>query len=136
MLFIKISFAQDYFEKKGIAFAGYDVTEYQNNKALKGDKQFTATYNKSVFHFASEENKTEFLANPEKYIPQYGGYCAYAISEHNKKYKVDPETFLLQDGKVYLFYNSFGKNTLDLWNNNNPEEQQKKADENWKKLKN
>lgn len=135
MAVFNITFAQDYFEKKGIAFAGYDVTEYQNNHALKGTKENALEYNKSTFYFASEENKNKFLTDPEKYIPQYGGYCAYAISEHNKKYKVNPEAFLLDDdGKVYLFYNALGKNTLDLWNKGNLDTQKQKADANWEKI--
>jgi len=128
--------AQDnVYVKKGVAIEGYDVTEYFNNHALKGMAMYQTTYEGNKYYFVNEKNKSKFEANPSAYIPAYGGYCAYAIGEKSKKVSIDPETFELKDGKVYLFYNSWGTNTLDLWNENNPEELRKKADLNWEKLK-
>jgi len=125
----------NYNSKKGIAIKGYDVTEYFNNKALKGSKKFSSEYEKNTFYFVNDANRKKFEASPEKFLPQYGGYCAYAIGLKSKKVSIDPETFEIRDGKLYLFYNSFGMNTLDLWNEENPEELRAKADENWETIK-
>lgn len=124
----------DYFTKKGVAIKGYDVTEYFNNTAVEGSKEYSATYDDVVFYFATKTNKEKFEENPEKFIPQYGGYCAYAVGVKGKKVSVDPKTFEIRDGKLYLFYNSFGTNTLDLWNEENPEALKAKADQNWVKI--
>jgi len=123
----------DYYAKKGVVIKGYDVTEYFNNKALQGTKEFSSKYDGATFYFASKENKEKFEAAPEQFVPQYGGYCAYAVGLKEKKVSIDPETFEVRDGKLYLFYNKFGTNTLDLWNEQNPEELKAKADAYWSK---
>ena len=68
-------------------------------------------------------------------MPQYGGYCAYAIAKDGKKVGVNPKTFEIRDGKLYLFYNSWGVNTLKKWQED-AIEFQKKADKNWVDIKN
>ncbi|WP_338419715.1 YHS domain-containing (seleno)protein [Winogradskyella wandonensis] len=75
----------DYNLKKGYVAEGYDVVEYFNNKAIEGDKNFTTTYDNVKYKFASQENLDAFLKAPENYIPQYGGYCAYAVAVDSKK---------------------------------------------------
>ncbi|SHG96315.1 YHS domain-containing (seleno)protein [Winogradskyella jejuensis] len=126
----------DYNIKKGYVAEGYDVVEYFNNKAIEGDKNFTTTYDNVKYKFASQKNLDAFLKAPENYIPQYGGYCAYAVAVDSKKVGVDPETFEIRDGKLYLFYNSWGINTLKKWKKNNVKGLQKKADQNWEAIKN
>jgi len=69
------------------------------------------------------------------YVPQYGGYCAYAIAKNGKKVSINPKTFEIRDDKLYLFYNSWGTNTLDMWVKQGPEALQKKADSTWEKIK-
>lgn len=131
------TFAQqtDYYLKKGYVAEGYDVTEYFNNKAVEGDKKFTATHDGVKFKFASQANLDKFKASPDKFIPQYGGYCAYAIADKGKKVSVDPETFEIRDGKLYLFYNSWGTNTLEKWQEEGPEKLRGQADAAWSKVK-
>lgn len=126
----------DYNLKKGYVAEGYDVVAYFNNEALEGDKKFTAIYDDVKYKFSSQKNLDTFLKNPEEYIPQYGGYCAYAIAEKSKKVGVNPETFEIRDGKLYLFYNSWGTNTLELWKKNILKGYVKKADLNWEAIKN
>lgn len=126
----------DYNLKKGYVAEGYDVVEYFKNKAIEGHKAFTTTHDNVQYKFVSQENLNTFLKAPENYIPQYGGYCAYAIAIDSKKVSVDPETFEIRDGKLYLFYNSWGINTLKKWKKNNVKGLQKKADQNWEAIKN
>lgn len=138
ILFLGISaLAQqtDYNLKKGYAAEGYDVTEYFNNKAIEGATKFTTEYDGVKFKFVSQANLDKFKKAPQKYIPQYGGYCAYAIAEKGKKIGIDPETFEIIDGKLYLFYNSWGTNTLEKWNDEGAETLRKKADIEWQSVR-
>lgn len=114
---------------------GYDVVAYFNNKAIEGKENYSTVYDGVKYKFSSEVNRDIFKKTPEKYRPQYGGWCAYAIGAKNKKVSIDPETFEIRDGKLYLFYNSWGMNTLDNWKEENPKELKTKADRNWEKLK-
>ena len=102
--------------ENGIAIQGYDPVAYFSNKALKGDKQYKANYKGAVYFFSSEINKNNFLKDPSKYEPQYGGWCAFAMGDNGKKVEIDPETFKIIDGSLYLFYNAFFNNTLKSWN--------------------
>lgn len=101
---------------KGIAIQGYDLVAYFSNKALKGDKKYTTNYMGVIYYFASESNKNNFLKNPSKYEPRYGGWCAFAMGDYGKKVEIDPETFKIVDGRLYLFYNAYFNNTLNSWN--------------------
>lgn len=124
----------DYYVKKGYAIAGYDVTEYFNNNALEGNKEFTTEYDGVKFKFVNAKNLEKFTKSPEEFLPQYGGYCAYAVAHKAKKIKIDPKTFEIRDGKLYLFYNTLGVNTLKKWQDEGPEELQKKADISWQSV--
>ena len=139
VLFIGMSstYAQqiDYNTKKGFVANGFDVVAYFNTEAIEGDKDFITEYDGGKFKFSSQKNLDIFIANPVKYIPQYGGYCAYAVAEKGEKVGIDPETFEIRDGKLYLFYNAWGTNTLDLWLKENVKGLQEKADKNWEDLK-
>jgi YHS domain-containing protein len=125
----------DYNTKKGFAAQGYDVVAYFNNQAIEGDKKFTTEYDTIKYRFSTQENLNVFLKAPEKYIPQYGGYCAYAVALKAKKVSVDPKTFEIRNGKLYLFYNAWGTNTLKLWLNENPTQLVEKGDSNWDSIK-
>ncbi|MDG2432017.1 YHS domain-containing (seleno)protein, partial [Flavobacterium sp.] len=84
-------------------------------------------------YFSSESNKQAFIKNPLAYEPQYGGWCAYAMGETGDKVAINPTTFKIVNGKLYLFYNSFLNNTLKTWNKNQAD-LNKKADTNWIKI--
>lgn len=120
--------------KKGAVANGYDVVAYFSNKAEKGKKKFETKHDGVTFRFSNENNLETFKKNPNKYVPQYGGYCAYAIGAKGEKVGINPKTFEIRDGKLFLFYNSWGTNTLDLWIKEGPEKLEKKADENWRKI--
>lgn len=88
-----------------LAIEGYDpVAYFTQNKAVKGSKQYKFEWMDANWHFSSAENMALFKAAPEKYAPQYGGYCAYAVSQ-NTTAGIKPELFTLHDGKLYLNYN-------------------------------
>ena len=102
----------DTFTGKSGAINGYDpVAYFKESKAVKGDTQFSYKWNDADWHFASSENLTEFKADPEKYAPQYGGYCAYGVSQGHKS-PTQPEAFTIVNGKLYLNYN---QNVMSLW---------------------
>jgi YHS domain-containing protein len=97
--------AGEFFEKDGVALKGHDVVAYfKDNKALPGSPQFKAEYKGSVFHFSSAANRDAFAAEPARYAPQYGGYCAYGMAGGYKA-AVDPAAFSVIEGKLYLNYN-------------------------------
>lgn len=125
----------DYNLKKGFIANGYDVVAYFNNETIEGDKKFVTKFDGVKYKFSSEENLKTFSKHPEKYIPQYGGYCAYAIAIKGNKVSINPKAFQIKDGKLYLFYNAWGKNTLDLWKEKNENELKEKADKNWENIK-
>ncbi len=68
-------------------------------------------------------------------FPEYGGYCAWAIADSGKMVDVDPESFQILDGKLYLFYDSIFAHTLKKWQNNNPEKLKKIADKKWQNMR-
>jgi YHS domain-containing protein len=88
----------------GVAVQGYDpVAYFSEDAAVKGEASVTAEYNGSRYQFKNAENRDLFLANPSKYAPQYGGYCAFAVS-YGELAPVDPQAFSVVEGKLYLNY--------------------------------
>lgn len=121
-------------QEDGIAIKGYDpVAYFTKNNAVKGKKELAVSYQGIVYYFSSAENKEAFKAAPFKYEPEYGGWCAYAMGNSGEKVSIDPETFKIVNGKLYLFYNRFFTNTLKDWNKNEAA-LKKAADLNWPKL--
>ena len=115
------------------ALEGYDPVSYFEHHAIEGKAEITGSYKGINYRFANQSNLIRFRDNPEKYEPAYGGWCAYAMGATGEKVKVDPETYKIINGKLYLFYNFWGNNTLSAWSKN--ENQLKtKADQNWKKF--
>ncbi len=125
----------EYNTKKGYVAEGYDVVSYFNDKAEEGQKKYSAEYDGVKYKFISQEHLITFKSDPEKYTPQYGGYCAYAIAVKAEKVGINPKTFEIRDGKLYLFYNSWSTNTLELWKKENVKGLQVKADKNWELIR-
>ncbi|MAW81003.1 MAG: hypothetical protein CMI63_12265 [Parvularcula sp.] len=110
-----------------LAVDGYDAVAYFTESApVKGDKAFTTDYNGAEWRFSSADNLAAFKAAPEKYAPQYGGYCAWAVSQ-NYTARGNPENFTVVDGKLYLNYND---EIQKRWEEDIPGFVAK-ADENW-----
>jgi YHS domain-containing protein len=119
--------------EKSLGIDGYDpVAYFKQNKAVEGSKSIAATYQGVTYYFASAENRSSFLASPGSFEPQYGGWCAYAMGAKGEKVTVDPETFKILNGKLYLFYNKYFNNTLKDWNKDEKNLLQK-ANLNWQK---
>ena len=119
---------------KHIAIEGYDpVTYFTVGKAVEGKSSLAVTHDGVTYLFSSPENKAAFLAQPSKYEPQYGGWCAYAMGTKGEKVSVDPETFKIVNGKLFLFYNKYFTNTLKSWNKDE-RNLNAKADATWTKL--
>ena len=141
LTFSTMAFAQANKRQKGfnlsknhVAIQGYDpVAYFSAGKAVEGKPELTVTQDGVVYHFSSAQNRSAFLSNPVKYEPQYGGWCAYAMGASGEKVSIDPETFKILDGKLFLFYNSFFNNTLKSWNKDE-KNLNAKADANWHKL--
>ena len=86
------------------AVSGYDVVAYfTQNKAVEGSEDFTFEYKEAVWSFSSQEHLNLFKADPEKYEPQYGGYCAWSVSQGNSA-ESDPLVWRIIEDKLYLNY--------------------------------
>ena len=118
----------------GVAIKGYDpVAYFTQNKAVKGKKEFSYSSHGVEYHFATGADQQLFQASPAKYEPQYGGWCAYAMGHDGSKVEIDPETFKIINGKLFLFYNRFFNNTLKSWNQDESK-LHAQADANWQKI--
>ena len=119
--------------EKKVAIQGYDpVAYFTQKKAVKGKSTIASSYESVTYYFSTQANKDAFAKNPASFEPQYGGWCSYAMGATGEKVEVDPETFKIADGKLYLFYNAYFNNTLKSWNKDEAN-LKKKADANWKK---
>lgn len=129
LLLLASSFASagDFFEVDGLALRGYDpVAYFEANMPVRGSDKHVFTYKGSKFQFATAANRKKFEADPEKYAPQFGGFCALGTA-NGYKVKTEPDAFKVVDGKLYLNYN---RKVLDLWVKDEPGYIQK-ANENW-----
>ena len=106
MLFTVPAYAADaiYSNWLGLAIGGYDpVAYFTEGKPVEGSGDYTAKWKGADWRFASAANRDMFVAAPEKYAPQYGGYCAYAVAQ-NSTAKIDPTAWAIVNGKLYLNY--------------------------------
>jgi len=93
-----------FYNNDGIAIDGSDAVSYfTEGRPVQGDAAFALTYMGVTWHFASEANRAAFEADPEAYAPQYGGYCAWAVSQGYTASTI-PEAWKIVDGKLYLNY--------------------------------
>jgi len=134
LLFVAItSYSQEatYNIQDGYIAGGYDVVTYFENNPIVGDNKFVFKYDNVSFKFSTERTLNLFKHAPQKYMPQYGGWCAYAIALKNKRVTVNPNTYEIRDGKLYLFYNTRLINTHKKWLSKKPEVLILKANDNW-----
>lgn len=95
-----------------IAIEGYDPVAYFTlNKAVRGSNKISHTWKGDTWHFVSEQHRDQFTANPEKYAPQFNGFCANGLSDGHV-IEADPENWRIIEGKLYLFFSEYGR---DQW---------------------
>lgn len=100
-------------DAKRIAIKGYDpVAYFTKANAVKGQAQYSSEYKGAIYHFANIEHKTMFERTPVKYAPQYGGYCAFGVTQE-KKYDIDPTAWAIVDDKLYLNLNAGAQRVWD-----------------------
>ena len=100
----------------------------------KGNKAYNSEHNKVIYYFTSAEQKATFDKNPKRYLPQYGGFCAFGCYA-GAKFRVDPNKFIVEDGKYYLYLNNVELDAKQLWlAENNSTKLKSVADKNWRKL--
>jgi hypothetical protein len=119
------------FHNRRGAINGYDpVAYFLEQKSLAGKKEISCSWKRAIWYFSSMENKERFVAEPEKYAPQFGGFCAYGV---NNGYKIhsDPNCWTIRQGKLYLNYN---ERIQQIWRAD-PEKYIQVAAENWERLK-
>lgn len=115
----------------GKAIGGYDpVAYFTEKKPVMGKPEFKADHQGATWYFASEANKKLFLAKPDSYAPQYGGYCAFGVAGGYKA-KISPEAWSVVNNKLYLNYNL---NVQKDWLKERDSMIQK-ADKNWTDVK-
>lgn len=120
--------------QSNLAIQGYDpVAYFTDNKAVEGSRNFAIVHEGVLYYFSSQQHKDLFKASPTKYEPQYGGWCAYAMGATGEKVEIDPETFKILNGKLYLFYHSWSNNTLPKWNKDEAN-LKLKAEVNWQRI--
>ncbi|CAL2065528.1 YHS domain-containing (seleno)protein [Tenacibaculum sp. 190524A05c] len=123
-------------DNSNIALQGYSPVSYLDlNLAQRGSKNYKSTHEGVTYYFTSEAQKSTFDSNPKKYLPQYGGYCAFGTYA-GAKFRVDPNKFLVISNKYYLFLNNVELDAKQLWlKEKNDEKLISKANNNWKKLR-
>ena len=92
-------------DENDVAIQGYDpVSYFTASEAQQGSSNYTATYKNAIYQFASADNRDTFRANPSKYAPQFGGFCAFGTAM-GKKFDTDPTAWKIVDDKLYLNLN-------------------------------
>ncbi len=115
----------------GVTLKGYDAVAYfTKGKPIKGSKEYEVDWMGAKWHFSSAENRELFAKNPGKYAPQYGGYCAYAVSQ-GVTADIDPMAWKIVNGNLYL---NLSLAVARIWRKDIPGYIEK-ADKNWPKLK-
>lgn len=123
-------------KKTRLAIKGYDPVAYfpeGGGEPKKGKPEFALEHKGVTYQFASQENLDRFKADPAKYEPSFGGWCAWAMRDGDKV-QVDPKSFLVQDDRLLLFYDGWLGDTRSKWLKGEPVAERREADEAWKKI--
>lgn len=107
---------RNYNHDHNVAMRDFDPVSYFKGKPVKADGKIRYAYKGLIYLFSSNENMEEFKKSPAKYEPAYGGWCAYSMATQGKRVQIDPLTYKIVEGKLYLFSNQGGNNSLLRWN--------------------
>lgn len=117
-------------DSDNVAIKGYDsVAYFTNGQPMKGDPAFAFAWNGAQWRFANAAHRDMFASNPERYAPQFGGFCSMALTKGHLA-TVDPEVWTIVDGKLYLNFNKNGRDKF----RQNTQENIKQAEANWNKV--
>lgn len=106
----------EYNLSKGVlALKGYDPVAYFQGKPAKGSKKISHTHGGVIYRFNNQKNLAAFKEDPVKYEPQFGGWCAWAMYDGGSRAGIDPESYLIFDDKLYVFYDTIIADTRELW---------------------
>ncbi|MHC5066399.1 MAG: YHS domain-containing (seleno)protein [Planctomycetota bacterium] len=118
----------------GLALEGYcPVAYFAVNKPVLGKPEFASTHNEVTYYFVNADAKKAFDKEPEKYLPAYGGWCAFGMAVEDK-FPVDPRLFKIVDGRLFLFLKNKNVDALEIWNKGEETELIEKADAHWAKV--
>lgn len=120
-------------DDSAIALGGYSpVSYFESGRPERGDTKYTAEHNGAKYYFTSEEQRQRFLADPDKYEPALGGWCAFGMTL-GKRFRADPTRFKIVDGKLFVFLHDIEVDALGLWNEGNEAELTAKAEHEWER---
>ena len=118
----------------GVALEGYcPVAYFAINKPVRGKPEYASIHNGVTYHLVSADAKRTFDADPEKFIPAFGGWCAFGMAVQDK-FPVDPRNFKIVDGRLMLFLRNKNVDAVALWNQGNEKELIAKSDAHWKSV--
>ena len=123
-------------DKARVALSGYDPVAYfrvGGSKAKQGKKTLATTVRGVTYRFATAKNRELFEQDPERFEPDYGGWCAWAMS-NNDKVEVDPKSFLIEEGRLLVFYDGFFNDTRSSWLGKGGKKLRPNADTNWNRF--
>lgn len=115
------------------AIGGHDPVSYQTGRPAMGSSGLAADYRGVTYWFVDAKNRAAFAADPEKFVPQYGGWCATAMADGGRKVEIDPASYKVTNGRLFLFYKGWLGDALKEWNKDEAG-QTVRADAEWKKL--
>lgn len=134
------TFAQDKMahniDNSNIALQGFSPVSYLDlGLAQRGVKEFKSEHNKVIYYFTSQDQKKTFDKNPTKYLPAFGGYCAFGVYA-GAKFRPDPNKFIVENGQYFLYLYNLELDAQQLWlSEKNHDKLLRKANDNWAKLK-
>jgi len=121
-------------DESTIALDGYSPVSYiEQGRAQMGKKTFKATHDGLTYFFVNQDQQKKFQSDPKKYVPQYGGWCAYAVSL-GYKYRPNPKSFRVVDNKLYLFTVNVEAEFVKAWEKEGQKKHIAQGDKNWKTL--
>jgi YHS domain-containing protein len=135
--FLGGALAHYHVDDAGLAVQGYDVVSYYDvggGRPVPGRAEHALELDGITYRFASAKNRELFRANPGRYAPTYGGWCAHAMADGGRKVTIDPENYTLESGRLFLFFKAWYADARANWLRDGPAELTPKADANWKQL--
>ena len=117
----------------GVAIEGYSPVSYFDGKAEQGSAMFAVEHDGITYHLTNSNQVATFTKNPTKFVPAFGGWCAFGMAVQDK-FPVDPTNFKIVDGQILLFLKNTGVDALEIWNGKSEQAVLKDARAHWKKV--